>query len=194
MWRWIIRIWASVVLFWCLTFMSGLALASLVHFSVRIEFFALRQWIRDHDLLAMFLLGVSAGMPALDSRFTGRGWFRSKTGLTYEGFKLAKIKKWMWLLASPVLVFGIVIWFEDHRERGALHGVSLSSFYHELLMPNCSGGGLLRYRGDTTCSTNLLTVGIWIASIGYSLAPAFRSRCARLLRSWRDTEAETDNV
>src|SRR5579863_2124240 len=149
--RWILRIWVSIVMFWFLTFMSGLTLTWLVHLSLRLEFFALRQWIRDHDLATMFLLGVSAGLPILDSRFTGRGWFRSKTGLTCEGFKLEKIKRWMWLLASPALIFGVVIWLVGEREMGVLHDATLSSFYHELLAPNCSNGGLLRYRGDTTC-------------------------------------------
>ena len=183
MWRWIIRIWASIVMFWFLMFTSGLILASLVHLSLRLELFPLRQWIRDHDLLTMFLLGVSAGLPVLGSRFTGRGWFRSKSGFTYEGFKLETIKRWMWLLISPILVLGVVAWIETQRK--GVSGAAFSSFYHEPLMPNCSGGGLLRYRGDTRCSMNVLTVGTWIASIGYSLAPFFRRQGAKLLRALR---------
>ena len=190
MWRWIIRIWVSFVMFWFLMFMSGLVLASLVHLSLRVEFFSLRQWIRDHDLLTMFLLGVSAGLPVLGSRFTGRGWFRSKSGLTYEGFKLEEIKLWMWLLISPVFVLGLVAWMENKREMELFSITTFSSIYHELLMPNCSSGGLLRYRGDTTCSMNLLCVGTWMASIGYSLAPAIRSRGAKLLRAWRNAKGE----
>lgn len=190
MWRWIIRIWVSIVMFWFLMFMSGGILASLVHLSLRMQFFPLRQWIRDHDLLTMFLLGVSAGLPVLDSRFTGRGWFRSKSGLTYEGFKLEKIKRWMWLLISPVLILGVVAWLETQREMGGLTGAAFSSFYHGFMMPNCSSGGLLRYRGDTTCSTNLLAVGTWLASVGYSLAPAIRKRGARLLSAGRHAGAE----
>lgn len=190
-WRWIIRIWVSIVMFCLLMFMSGGILVSLVHLSLRVEFLPLRQWIRDYDLLTMFLLGVSAGLPVLDSRFTGRGWFRSKSGLTYEGFKLEKIKRWMWLLISPILILGVVVWIETQRESGALLSATLSSFYHEFLMPDCFSGGLLRYRGNTTCSTNLLSVGTWLASIGYSLAPAIRRRGAKLLRARRKTGGET---
>lgn len=190
MWRWIIRIWVSIVMFCFLTFMSGSILASLVHLSLRMEFPPLRQWIRDHDLLTMFLLGASAGLPVLDSRFTGRGWFRSKSGLTYEGFKLEKIKRWMWLLISPILVLGIVAWFETRREMGGLTGATFSSFYHGFLTPNCSSGGLLRYRGDTTCSTNFFAVGSWLASVGYSLAPTVRRRGVKILRAWRNSGAE----
>ena len=181
--RWVIRIWVSIVVFWFLMLTSGLTLASLVHLSLRLGFFPLRQWIRDHDLLTMFLLGVCTGLPVMDSRFTGRGWFKSKSGLTYEGFKLEKVKRWMWLLISPVLILGVWAWVETQGEMGTLSGATLSSFYHEFLMPNCSSGGLLRYRGDTTCSMNFLTVGTWLASVGYSLAPAIRSRGAKASRA-----------
>ncbi len=186
--RWIIRIWVSVVVFWFQMFIAGLVLASLVHLSLRLGLFPLRQWIRDHDLLTMFLLGVCTGLPVLDSRFTGRGWFKSKSGLTYEGFKLEEIKRWMWLFISPVLILGVMVWVETQDGMGTLSGATFSSFYHELLMPNCSSGGLLRYRGDTTCSMNFLTVGTWLASVGYSLVPAIRSRGAMVLRTKRSTE------
>ena len=186
--RWVIRIWVSVVVFWFHMFIAGLALASLVHLSLRMDFSSLRQLIRDHHLLTMFVLGVCVGLPVLDSRFTGRGWFKSQSGLTYEGFKLEKIKRWMWLLISPVLILGVMVWVETQGGMDSLSSATLSSFYHELLMPNCSSGGLLRYRGDTTCSRSLLTVGTWLASVGYSLAPAVRSRSAKLLRAWRNTE------
>ncbi len=188
MWRWIIRIWVSFVVFWFHMFMGGLVLASLVHLSLRMEFLFLRQMIRDHDLLTMFLLGVCVGLPVLDSRFTGRGWFKSKSGLTYEGFKLEKIKRWMWLLVSPVLILGVAAWIETQSNMGVLGSATFSGFYHEVLMPNCSAGGLLRYRGDTTCVMNLLTVGTWLASVGYSLAPAIRSRGAKVLRAKRSIE------
>jgi len=172
-------------------FLGGLILSSLVHLSLQMEFSPLRQWIRDHHLLTMFLLGVSAGLPELGSRFTGRGWFLSRSGHAYEGFKLEKIKRWMWLMISPALILGVVAWIETQPETVGLPvGATLSSFYHGLLMPSCSSGGLLRYRGDTTCSTNLLTVGAWLASIGYSLSPAIRRRGAKLLRAWRSTGAE----
>lgn len=175
-------------------FMSGLILASLVHLSLRIEFLSLRQWIRDHDLLTMFLLGISAGLPVLGSRFTGRGWFRSKSGLTYEGFKLEKIKRWMWLLISPVLIVGVVAWIETQREMVGFSDATFSNFYHEFLIPNCSSGGLLRYRGDTRCSMNLLIVGTWLASIGYSLAPFFRRHGAKLLHAWQSIERKATQV
>jgi hypothetical protein len=177
-------------MFWFSMFMSGLILASIVHLSLRMGFLPLRQWIRDHDLFTMFLLGALAGLPVLGSRFTGRGWFRSKSGHTYEGFKLENIKRWMWLLISPVLLLGIVAWIETRGGMGGLSGATSSKVYHELLMPDCSSGGLLRYRGDTTCSMNLLTVGTWLASVGYSLAPIIRSRGAKLLRGWRTIEGE----
>lgn len=193
MWRWIIRIWISIVMFWFLTFMSGLILSSVVHLFLRMELVALRQAIRDHHLVAMFLLGLAAGLPVLGSRFTGRGWFRSKSGLTYEGFKLEEIKRWMWLLISPALMLGVFVWGESQHGMGVLSGrAALSSFYHELVMPNCSSGGLLSYRGDTTCSASLLTVGIWLSAVGYSVAPAIRMGGAKLLRARRNTEVEAD--
>lgn len=190
MWRWVTRIWVSIVVFWFLMFMSGLILGSLVHLSLRMEFYPLRQWIRNHDLLTMFLLGVSAGLPVLGSRFTGRGWFRSRSGLSYEGFKLEKIKRWMWLLISPVLPLGAVAWVETQRETGVFSSVTFLSFYHGFLMPNCSSGGLLRYRGDTTCSMNLLAVGVWMAAVGYSLSPTVRHYGAKLKRAWQRTDGE----
>ena len=186
--RWIIRIWVSIVVFWFSMFMGGLVLASLVHFSLRLDLLFFRQLIRDHDLIVMFVLGVCVGLPVLDSRFTGRGWFKSESGLIYEGFKLEKIKRWMWLLVSPVLILAVAAWIETQSNMGVLGSATFSGFYHEVLIPNCSTGGLLRYRGDTTCSMNLLTVGTWLASFGYSLAPVIRSRGAKVLRAKRSTE------
>ena len=193
MWRWIIRIWISIVMFWFLMFMNGLILNSLVHLFLRVGVVAVRQGIRDHPLLTMFLLGLTAGLPELGSNFTGEGWFRSKSGPTYEGFKLETIKRWMWLLISPVLMLAVVVWSDNQRGMGMLSGrATLSSFFHEAVLPNCSSGGLLRYRGDTTCSTSLLTVGVWLAAIGYSLAPAIRMHGAKLLRTRRNTEVKAD--
>ena len=181
--RWIIRIWVSIVVFWFMMFMSGMVLASAVHLSLRMDLPFLRENIRHHDLLTMFLLGVMTGLPVLGSGFTGRGWFRSKRGLTYEGFKLEAIKRWMWLLISPVLFVGVIAWIETQREGGVLFSVTWSSFYHGFLMPDCANRPLLRYTGDTTCIMNLLFVGTWLASVGYSLAPIVRRHGAKLWRN-----------
>jgi hypothetical protein len=124
----------------------------------------------------MFLLGMLAGQVYLGSNFTGRGWFRSKSGATYEGFKLEELKPWTWLILSPVLMLGVFFWFAVRGEAGLLGQTTLSDFYRGFLMPDCSNARLLAYKGDLTCSMHLMYFGTWIAAVGYSLAPAFRRR------------------
>ncbi len=137
MWRWIIRMYVSVVLFVFLLFCSGAVLIRVAHLLLMVGSPVLLQWMHAHYLFAMFLLGVLAGLVVLGSNVTGRGWFRSKDGLTYEGFKLEKIKPWTWLLISPVFVLGVIAWFLEKSESGALSGVSIVNFYNDVLMPDC---------------------------------------------------------
>jgi hypothetical protein len=151
----------------------------------------LLQWIHTHYLLAMFLLGLLAGLVILGSNVTGRGWFLSKDGLTYEGFKLEKIKPWTWLLISPVFVLGVIAWFLEKSVSGIHSGLSFANFYYDVLMPNCPLASW-KYPGlYPFCGEQLVFVGIWMASIGYSLAPLVRKCSSRLLRSMRGASEMT---
>lgn len=157
MWRWIIRIDVSFVVFGLLLFLSGALLIRTAHFLARVGFPVFSHWIHSHVLLIMFLLGVTVGQVVLGSNFTGRGWFRSKSGLTYEGFKLEELKSWSWVIVSPVLLMGIVFWFVMQKEGGASFAqMGWQSFYRGFLMPECSNRKILGIGGDSACSIQLM--------------------------------------
>jgi hypothetical protein len=183
MWRWIIRVWASIVVFWISMFFSSAVVVMVARLMATVGLPFLVQLLHSHTLLSMFMLGVLAGQAVVGSNFTGRGWFRSKSGLTYEGFKLESLKSWTWILVSPVFVLGVVSWMLERSESGVLSNVTLTNFYHDVLMPNCSLSWWKNYRLYPFCGVQLICVGIWMASIGYSLAPLVRRHGFRLLRS-----------
>jgi hypothetical protein len=191
MWRWIIRVWVSIVLFVFLMSCSGALLIRVTRLLVWVGLPLLSQLVHSHVLFTMFLLGVLAGQVVLGSNFTGRGWFRSKSGHTYEGFKLEKIKLWTWLTITPVLLLGIVLWFMEQSELGVTTSITLASFYHDFLMPNCSTASWRDYRLNPSCGVEIIFVGSWTASIGYSLAPLIRRGGTHLLRSMRSANKTT---
>jgi len=191
MWRWIVRVYVSLVVFWFLMFMSSLALIEVTRLMSRMGLPFLTQLVHSHVLFTMFLLGVLAGQVVLGSNLTGRGWFRSKSGQTYEGFKLEKLKPWTWLLVSPIFLLGVVSWCLEQSESEVLSSLSFAGFYQGFLMPNCSNIPLRAYQFNIACTMQLLFVGFLMASIGYSLAPWVRRRGSRWVRSMRSANELT---
>jgi hypothetical protein len=193
MWRWIIRVYASIVLFWFFMFCLGLVFVQLAHALMRIGWPYLLLQIHSHLLVTMFLLGLISGSITLGSNFTGAGWFRSRDGQSYEGFKFEEIKPWTWLLGVFIFGLGVVLWRLEQVETSALLQPSVSSFYHDFLMPDCSNVRFANYRSDMaiTCTMHLLFVGIFVASVGYSLAPMLRKIGAGIIRKANSDQEKT---
>jgi hypothetical protein len=187
-------VWVFIVAFWILMFSNGAILITVARLMARIGLPFLLQFFHAHYLFTMFLLGVLAGQVVLGSNFTGRGWFRSKSGQTYEGFKLEKIKPWAWLLFSPVFLLGVVSWIQQRSESGVLSNLTLANFYQDVLMPNCSLSWWRNAQLYPYCGVQLLCVGVWMASIGYSFAPMVRRHGSRLLRSMRNAHEVSTSV
>jgi hypothetical protein len=133
----------------------------------------------------LFLVGIIAGQVYLGSNITGRGWFRSKSGLTYEGFKLEKVKPWTWLMLLPISLFWLVALAFDQRGTGELAHLSMWGFLREMTVPNCAAVPLKESYRYPDCSTPLLVLGPWVTSIGYSLAPMMRRLAGRSIRGMK---------
>jgi hypothetical protein len=88
MWRWIIRVYVAFIVFVILLFVCGAGLLEINRFLIRTGFGGLNRLMHEYTLIMTFLLGLVAGMAYLGSNFTGRGWFRSKSGLTYEALDM----------------------------------------------------------------------------------------------------------
>ena len=184
MWRWVIRLYVSLIVFVLLLFGAGVLVIRVAHLLMKVGSPLLSQVIHAHILFTMFLLGMVAGQVHLGSNFTGRGWFRSKSGLTYEGFRLEKLKPWTWLFVSPLILLGTGFWYLERRDLGVLSGATLSGFYQGFLMPDCSNVvWATAYRDAIPCSMQLSFVGVWVAAAGYSFAPFIWRHGASLLRS-----------
>lgn len=185
MWRSIIRAYVAFVVFAFLQFVCGVGLLEINHFLIRLGFGGLNRLMQQYTLTMMFLLGLVAGMAYLGSNFTGRGWFRSKSGLTYEGFKLEALKRWTWLIASPILIAGIFFWVAIQKEGGVLAQTSWQGFYRGFLMPECSNRKILGIGSDSQCGLHLMFLGTWVAAVGYSLAPIIRKQVSSALTQLR---------
>jgi hypothetical protein len=192
MWRWMIRIYVAFVVFAFLMFISGVLLIRVDRLLITVGYPGFSRAVHEHVLFTMFLLGFVVGQLYLESNFTGRGWFRSKSGLTYEGFKLEALKPWTWIIAGPILLLGTFLWFYEQSESGVMSDLSPGRFYHDFLMPNCSNAPLVGFPGDLTCFMHLLFVGTWVASIGYSLAPTVRRNALVMLRISGDKSSPGD--
>jgi hypothetical protein len=183
MWRWILRVYVAFVVFAVFLFLEGILLVRFDHLLMHFGWAGLNCQLHEHTLSTMFLLGLVAGQAYLGSNFTGRGWFRSKSGLTYEGFRLEWLKPWTWLIWSPVFLAGILFWLAIQSERGALNQISWTAFWHGYLAPDCSDGGVFVIGGDFQCGFHLMFLGTWIAAVGYSVAPLLRKQLGKIRRS-----------
>jgi hypothetical protein len=173
------------MIFLILLFCSVALLKEVSHLLLKVGLPWLSEWLHAHVLWTAFLLGVMAGQVAVGSNLTGEGWFRSKDGKTFEGFKLEELRRWTWLLVSPLFMLGVVLWCFEQRQSSLGSSFTLANFYHDFLMPNCSDVWGRGYWLNTSCNSQFLFVASWLASIGYSIGPLVRKKGATFLRSVR---------
>jgi hypothetical protein len=189
MWRWVIRAYVSLMIFLVLLFNSAVVFKEVAHVLTRVGSPLLSKWFSEHTLLTALFAGVMAGQVPVDSRLTGEGWFRSKDGKSFEGFKLEELRRWTWLLLSPLFLIGFVAWWFE-QSQSVFSSPALSGVYHELLVRNCSNVWASKYWFDNSCNIQIVLIAPWVASIGYSLAPALRKRASLILHGLRNaTEA-----
>jgi hypothetical protein len=182
MWRWIIRIYVSLMVFLVFLFVTIVAIRAGARLLVSAGSPMLIEWLRGHVLSSAFLTGMIAGFVPVGSSLTGEGWFRSKNGSTFEGFKLEEIRPWTWLILSPIFFLGVVVWCLE-QSQSVLWSLTLASFYHNFLMPTCSDVWARGYWFNQSCNMQLLFVASWVSAIGYSLAPFVRRSVLSISRS-----------
>ena len=173
------------MIFLVLLFASAIVLKEVAHVFSMAGFPWLSGWFRVHTLVTAFFAGVVAGQVPVDSRLTGEGWFRSKDGKSFESFKLEEFRLLTWLLLSPLFLIGLVAWWFE-QSPSVLSTPTLTGFYHDLLMRNCSDVWARRYWFDNSCNLQMVLVAPWMASIGYSLAPTLRRRGSLVLHRLRN--------
>jgi hypothetical protein len=185
MWRWIIRVYVSLMVFWILLFLSVATLKEVSHLFLRVDSPWLSVWMRSHLLWTAFLAGAIAGQVPVGTDFTGEGWFRSKDGKTFEGFRLEELRQWTWLILCPLFLLGVVVWWFENGQ-GILSSPTLVGFYRNVVMADCSSTWGQSNWFNSSCNTQLLFVASWLASIGYSLAPSIRALGSQALKALRN--------
>jgi hypothetical protein len=186
MWHWIIRAYVSLMIFLVLLFVCVVVVKEVAHLLTRAGSPWLSEWFGEHTLLTALIAGVVAGQVPVDSRLTGEGWFRSKDGKSFEGFKLEVLRRWTWLLLSPLFLIGVIVWW-FRQSQSVFSSSALSGIYHELLMRNCSNLWARKYWFDNACNIQMVLIAPWMASIGYSLSPALRKRGSLILQGLRNS-------
>ena len=193
MWRWVIRAYVILMIFLVLLFASVVVFKEVAHVFTMAGSPWLSEWFRGHALLTAFLAGVMAGQVPVDSRLTGEGWFRSKDGKSFEGFKLEALRRWTWLLLSPLLLIAVMAWWFE-QDQSVFSGPTLTGIYRELLIRNCSDVWAHKYWFDNSCNIQMVLLAPWIASIGYSLAPALRKRGSLILHGLQKANEASHSV
>ena len=186
MWRWIIRAYVSLMVFLVLLFVSVVVFKEVAHLFTKAGSPWLSEWFAEHTLLTAFLAGLVAGQVPVGSRLTGEGWFQSKDGKSFEGFKLEELRRWTWLLLSPLFLIGVVVWW-ILQSQGAFSISALFAIYRDLLVRNCSNVWAQKYWFDDSCNIQMVFIAPWIASIGYSAAPILRKHGSLVLHGSRNS-------
>jgi hypothetical protein len=189
--RWIVRLYVSFVLFVVFVFCDVAALKEMAHLLAKAGLPAVSGWFSAHDFLAALFAGLFAGLVPVDSRLTGEGWFRSKHGRGFEGFRLDQLRPWTWLMVTPLVIFGVTALFLEETQS-ALSITTLSSFIGNLIARNCSDVWTQKNWFDTSCNVQLVLVAPWIASVGYSIAPIIRKRGSQVLLAIRNSGEITE--
>jgi hypothetical protein len=186
MWRWTIRVYVSLVFFWVLLFCAVISLKELAYLLTKASFPWVSDWFGAHTLLTALLAGLIAGQVPVDSRLTGEGWFRAKDGKSFEGFKLDALRPWTWLIVTPVVVAGITALFLE-ESWSVFSFPTLIGLYDDLVVRNCSDVWAKKNWFDNSCNVQLVLLSPWVASIGYSIAPAIRKRGSQVFAEFRNS-------
>jgi hypothetical protein len=190
MWRWLVRIYVAFVLFFLTMFIAIVGAVKVNRLLVLVGIAWLSRVMHAHPLVTIFLVGLIAGQVYLGSNITGRSWFRSKSGLTYEGFMLEKIKPWTWLMVLPIsLCILFFVALEESHTVAMVH-LSFLELVREATVPNCLAVPLKESYRFTACSTPMALSGSWLASVGYSLGPWTRRVVASIGRPRKASTAE----
>ena len=184
--RWAIRVYVSFVLFVVFVFGAVVGLKELVRLLAYASFPWVGEWFSTHTLLTASIAGLLAGQVPVDSRLTGEGWFRTKEGNNFEGLKLDALRPWTWLIVTPISVLAVAaLYFEE--SQSVYSSLTLSGLYSELVARNCSYVQANKYWFDNFCNVQLVILAPWVASIGYSIAPAIRKRGFKALALFRNS-------
>lgn len=190
MWRWIIRTYVSLVVFVVLMFVEVVGINEVSHLLAITGFSWPLELIRTHLLLTALLAGVLAGQVPVDSRLTGKNWFRSKDGKSFEGFKLEELRPWTWLFISAIFLLVVVLVILEEAQGGEFSIRTFIIFCQEAFTRNCSEVIAHKNYFDESCNTQMVLIAPWVASIGYSLGPMIRGHGARLAANLGFTDRE----
>jgi hypothetical protein len=73
---------------------------------------------------------------------------------------------------------------------------TVSGFYHDFLAPDCSNASFANYKSDIvmTCTMHLLFVGVFVASVGYSVAPMLRKLGGSIIQKTRSDQGKKNRA
>jgi hypothetical protein len=191
MWRWILRAYVSFMLFWVLLFCAMLVLKELCRLLAYTFLPGILEWVGTHVFPAALLVGIVAGQAPVNSRFTGEKWFRSKDGNGFEDLKLETLRPWTWLMLTPIAVLGLTLMFLEQRQS-VFSDLTFGHFLSELFLRSCADIWARKYWFDESCNVQSVLIVPWIASIGYSIAPAVQRFALLGFSVFRNSREESD--
>ncbi len=146
-------------------------------------------FLQGHPFERALAVGLLAGMAPLQIWLSASGLMNRKIRLYLLRLKLDRLKPWIAVFYSPILLLALVHWtvqWFENRSRFASVLLTdspypFSDFFRGFLTTDCSRGGswAAMFWGDNYglgCMIHVQLITAWLLAAGYSLAPFVRKR------------------
>jgi hypothetical protein len=146
------------------------------------------QMLHEHIFVRALLVGLLAGLVPLQTWIAATGVFNPKHVIFLKRLNPDRLKPWVFVFLSPVIVFALLRWamqwYENSsRNSSVLQATSpyrFSEFFNGFFSTDCSivseSNMFWRDGYGFSCLVHRQLIAIWLIAIGYSLAPAVRKR------------------
>jgi hypothetical protein len=186
--RLIVRIFMSLLFYNTSVWIVGRLADALGYLFVKGGSSDLWQLFHQHPFGRAILVGFLAGWVPLETWLAASGLMNRRIKLHLRRLKLNRLKQWIVVIYSPVLLFVFggwtIQWFENRGQYSSVlqtaSGYPASEFFRGFLSIDCAKAGGIGesfWGGNAlSCMIHVQLISIWLFAVGYSLAPLARKR------------------
>jgi hypothetical protein len=198
--RLVVRTVLALFIFTTSAWLVGRAVYAIEYFLAWLGAADLWRVLHAHPLARSIGVGFAAGLIPLQLWLSVSGFIRADVPESLRKLELEKMKSWMFVLYSPILMASLFLWAHDWI---AMHARSVTVLQDSSAAPvwrlfegffstNCRNVDDIRLDLWTDnfalqCSTHVTMISIFLMAAGYSIAPWIRSRVPE--KSWAESPA-----
>jgi hypothetical protein len=190
--RWIPRIFLCLFFYTTSVWAVGRIAAGVAYLFARGGSLDLWQFLHGHPFARALVVGLLAGIIPLQAWLAASGLMDRKIQAYLWRLKLDRLKPWIVVFCSPILLLALFVWIIRWFENRSLHSSVLfaaspypfSDFLGGFMSTDCSDAGNwgAMFWGDSiSCMIHVQLISAWLLTAGYSLAPFVRKRVLALL-------------